>query len=263
MEWLLAMDMDGTLVRRDGTIPDEVADALRQISGNGVHLMLATGRMRRTCEIISKSIGGAHIAAFNGSVTVMPDGTAIERTIDSATLDHIASFCRGRGVYMQVYDRDVICVDHACPELMGDLDTRLNGYVELGNLSAAVLAPSPKAVIVDFDAGLITSMREELGCMFPDLTITQSSPCVIEILPGGVDKGYAVKLISESLGIPRERIAAIGDGHNDISMIEFAGTGVAVANADPLLKERADRVTVREGPYGVLEMIEELFSDWL
>jgi HAD superfamily hydrolase (TIGR01484 family) len=75
------------------------------------------------------------------------------------------------------------------------------------------------------------------------LTACQSMPKLCDVMKAGISKAYALQKLSESLGVKRNEIAAIGDQLNDIDLIEYAGLGIAVANAEDALKEKADRVT--------------------
>ena len=75
------------------------------------------------------------------------------------------------------------------------------------------------------------------------LTVCQSMPKLCDVMKEGVTKAYALQKLSESLGIKRKEIVAIGDQLNDIDLIEYAGLGIAVANAEDTLKEKADIVT--------------------
>jgi Cof subfamily protein (haloacid dehalogenase superfamily) len=75
------------------------------------------------------------------------------------------------------------------------------------------------------------------------LTVTRSMPMLCDVMKEGITKAYALQRLSESLGINRSEIAAIGDQINDIDLIEYAGLGIAVANAEDALKEKADVVT--------------------
>jgi Cof subfamily protein (haloacid dehalogenase superfamily) len=75
------------------------------------------------------------------------------------------------------------------------------------------------------------------------LTACQSMPAFCDVMKGGISKAYALQKLSENFGIKKEEIAAIGDQLNDMELIEYAGLGIAVANAEDGLKEKADIVT--------------------
>ena len=131
-------------------------------------------------------------------------------------------------------------------------------YEEVGDLRKAILEPTPKMVALELSDrvdDIIVKMRER----FPQLSMANSSRYVIEIMPKGIDKGYGLSMVAKSLGISKEETVAIGDSMNDLPMVEWAGLGVAVANADERLKSAADKVTKEEMSYGVLEIVNELF----
>ena len=88
------------------------------------------------------------------------------------------------------------------------------------------------------------------------LSIYRSEPFFIEVMARGVDKGAAIAGLIERLGLEREDVIACGDGLNDLSMIRYAGLGVAMANAQPEVKEAADVVTLSNDEDGVAAAVE-------
>ena len=91
------------------------------------------------------------------------------------------------------------------------------------------------------------------------LTVCQSMPMLCDVMKDGISKANALQRLSESLGIKREEIVAIGDQYNDIDLIEYAGLGIAVANAEDALKEKADIVTLsNNNEDAVSEAIESI-----
>ena len=255
---LLAMDLDKTLLKADGSVPDEVVGRLKELNSKGVHIALCTGRVTRSAEHYARLIGGASIVSFNGSVIRLRNGETIVSDIDLALASEVLDFCYENNVYVQYYRGEVIVVDHTTPELETDHDIEYTSYEEVGDLRKAILEPTPKMVALELSDrvdDIIVRMRER----FPQLSMANSSRYVIEIMPKGIDKGYGLSVVAKSLGIGKEETVAIGDSMNDLPMIEWAGLGVAVANADDRLKAAADKVTEKEMSYGVLEIADELF----
>ena len=255
---LLAMDLDKTLLQKDGSIPDEVVSKLRELRSRGVHLALCTGRVRASAEHYAKVIGGASVVSFNGSVIRTEDGTVKESEIPADTVRKVLDFCYENDVYVQFYRNDTILVDRRTPELDTDLDIHFTDYEECGDLRLIDIEASPKMVALEMSDrvdDVIIKMRKE----FPELTMNNSSRYVIEIMPKGIDKGYGLSVVAESLGISRDETVAVGDSMNDLAMVEWAGVGVAVSNADDRLKSSADIVTGRPMSMGVLEIAERLF----
>ena len=257
---LVAMDLDKTLLDENGGIPDEVAERLRHLNTEGVHFALCTGRVSRSAEHYSKIIGGASIASFNGSYIRTEDGDVYTSKIPLALAEDVVDFCYDNDVYIQLYDGETILVDHYTKELETDHDIDFTEYRELGDLRKAELCDTPKLIalkMTDEVQDVILRMRER----FPQLTMNNSSRYVIEIMPKGVDKGYGLSIIADALGIKKEETMAIGDSMNDLAMLEWAGLGVAVSNADDRLKAAADVVTVRPMSFGVLEILDRFFTD--
>jgi hydroxymethylpyrimidine pyrophosphatase-like HAD family hydrolase len=91
------------------------------------------------------------------------------------------------------------------------------------------------------------------------LTVCQSMPKLLDVMKEGITKAYALQKLSESLGIKRNEIVAIGDQLNDLDLLEYAGLGIAVANAEDALKEKADMVTIaNNNEDAVSEAIESI-----
>ncbi|MGL5244586.1 MAG: HAD-IIB family hydrolase, partial [Sarcina sp.] len=91
----------------------------------------------------------------------------------------------------------------------------------------------------------------------PGLEVVSSSLNNFEIMAEGTSKGKAVKALAERLGVKREEIMCIGDSENDLSMIEYAGVGIAMGNALDMLKEKATFVTKSNNEHGVARAIEK------
>ena len=90
--------------------------------------------------------------------------------------------------------------------------------------------------------------------------IVFSEDTYLEILPLEVSKGAALKLLLERIGVPREQVVALGDAMNDLEMLQYAGTGVAVSNADPALRAAADFVVCSNEEDAVRACLERFFG---
>lgn len=101
-------------------------------------------------------------------------------------------------------------------------------------------------------------LEKELQTLFHDeLSIYRSEPYYLEILPPGIDKKNGIKFIADSLSIQVENIIACGDGYNDISMIGYAGLGIAMANANTEVKAAADYITLSNDEDGVAHAVKK------
>lgn len=116
----------------------------------------------------------------------------------------------------------------------------------------------PTKMLAIGEPEILAGLREELAREFQGcLGITGSLPHYLELMDKEVSKALGLKVLGEMCGIAREEILAIGDSHNDIEMLEYAGIGVAVGNGVPKAKEKADYVTEGRFGDGVAEAIEK------
>jgi Cof subfamily protein (haloacid dehalogenase superfamily) len=91
--------------------------------------------------------------------------------------------------------------------------------------------------------------------------IYRSEPYFLEVLPKGIDKAQTLAVLLDKLGLTKEEVIACGDGFNDLSMVKFAGLGVAMANAQDIVKENADYITLSNDEDGIAHVIEKfIFS---
>ena len=92
------------------------------------------------------------------------------------------------------------------------------------------------------------------------INVFRSEPYFLELVPQGIDKALSLSVLLENIGMTREEVIAIGDGYNDLSMIKFAGMGVAMGNAQEPVKKAADYITLTNDEDGVAEAIERIFN---
>ncbi len=255
---LIATDLDGTLLGADKRPTPSVIGSLRRARDQGVHIAIASGRMTCTQRDLAREMGlDCSMISYNGSVVVQEDGSTDETDFDADTMRDVIGYCYDHGYYVQTYRDDVIFTDRDSPMLRSDMDSK-SAEIRFGDLRKMDPMSAPKVVIV-VDPSMTPGIMRDIQTMCPSLSVTQSSPYVVEIMPPGIDKSYGLRSVCEHLGIDREEVVAFGDNRNDISMIEWAGLGVAVANAIDELKDAADIVTVGEMSDGVQEVLDRLF----
>ena len=156
-----------------------------------------------------------------------------------------------------MYDEDHIVVDKICESTLIDPDSKVTGIREIGDLTKAELRPSPKMMILD-DPKRIPAIRRDLETLLGDqLYMAKSKEYLLEMMPKDVSKQKALIRFAQSLEIRREEVMACGDNTNDIEMLEWAGLGVAVANAVPELKNGADYVAEARRSFGVAESVKK------
>lgn len=260
---LLALDIDDTLVST-GKLPSErLKHAIRLAEQNGVTVVLATGRGFLGSKKIRESLSVCGPLIHYGGA-VVSDGRTGEhlfvnylRPEDVITAFAIAD---AFGIHAQIYEEDTVIFRKA-----NAFTERYTGVLNIPflvdpNLLYRPLDNIPK-VLFAVDPAREAELFQEIRALLPrHLSVLCSKPGFIEIGSVSSTKGSALKKVAAMLGVPREEVTAIGDNTLDLDMIEWAGTGVCVANANPLVKEKADLVIGSCDDDGVAEYLESLFA---
>lgn len=275
---LLAIDLDGTLLRCDGTVSPETIRALRRARAAGLEIVIATGRALIESAHVLQEIGhgGAFIGAGGALLSRANDGATLERSAMAPGL--IATITRSLTAHGHLahllkdgaaagYDYAIIgngILDPASEWWFRTLPVRVRFF------DSPDEDPHPEETIrcgtvaAEGDlSGLAEEIRTDLGeAIFLQhwSAVTQgqatgSQTHLLEIFNPEVDKWTMLHRYAERRGISIERIAAIGDGLNDRRMIRNAGLGVAMGNADSGVLEAADRVVADNEAEGVAEAI--------
>ncbi len=260
---LLALDIDDTLVMT-GRLPSErLKRAVRLAEEHGVTVVLATGRGFLGSKKIRESLS-AYGPLIHYGGAVVSDGRTGEhlfvnylRPEDVITAFAIAdSF----GFHAQIYEEDTVIFRRE-----NDFTRHYTGILNLPfivdpNLLYRPLDNIPK-VLYAVDPAKEKELYREIRALLPKhLSVLCSKPGFIEIGSISSTKGKALEKVAAMLDIPREEVTAIGDNTLDLDMIEWAGTGVCVANANPQVKEKADLIIGSCDDDGVAEYLESLFA---
>ena len=258
---LIALDLDNTLLGEDNTIPPEVCAGLRRASALGAEIMIASGRLFSfTLEYARQIDSRAAVIAYNGGWLETQQGEVLfSALVPEEIRREMAVYCRENGLYLQLYDPwngHVICIDRFLPDFPSPRYRLPDSYYrECGNLEEVPIA-TPKLVIYDQPEklqALLPHFKERFGTA---LDYSFSDRHILEMMPGGVNKGSTLRFYCESRGIRREEVMAFGDSGNDMAMLRYAGIGVAVANGTEEIRQAADYVSRAERAFGVLEGLE-------
>ena len=260
---LLALDIDDTLVGT-GKLPSErLKKAVRLAEANGVTVVLATGRgFLGTKQIRDSLCVYGPLIHYGGAV--VSDGRTGEhlfanylRPQDVVTAFAVADTFE---IHAQIYEEDTVVFRK--PNAFTEQYTGILNlpYIVDPNLLYRPLDAIPK-VLYAVDPNREAELYREIRSLLPKhLSVLCSKPGFIEIGSVSSTKGSALEKVAALLGIERKDVTAIGDNTLDLDMIEWAGTGICVANDNDLVKEKADLVIGACEDEGVAAYLESYFS---
>jgi len=248
---MIALDLDGTLLRADKTVGPRTAEALRAAHAKGVDIALASGRMTPAMEKTAASLGfDCFIVSYNGAAVCDYASGGRKRLFHqplSATIAReLYEWARERRYQVNFYHEDVIVSEDA-PHLMPYVNLyrgRTDSPYRLVKNLEDFMHHAPTKLLIVVDPPVREKIDAELRPRFsPRATVIRTDPEFLEFLDPSVNKGCGVAKLAEIRGMTMANVLAMGDGENDVQMIGAAGFGVAVANAFPEVKAVAKAVT--------------------
>lgn len=260
---MIVLDLDDTLLRDDHTISARTKEALMKAQELGVKVVLASGRptygMRHIAQELNLGQYGSFILSFNGGkiINCSSEEEMFSSTLSPKAVQQLYELSVREEVYIHTYIGDEIITQDENPYT--DIEAKLTGLPikivpifvnEVNEPVVKCLMVGPPEQLKAVEKKLQVELEEEFSIM-------RSKPYFLEFTEKGVTKGTSLNQLIQACGIKREEVIAIGDSYNDMSMIEFAGFGVAMGNAPDDIKEIANFVTDTNMNDGVAKVVEE------
>ena len=263
---LLVMDVDGTLVDKEGNISNEDKEAIAQARQLGIQISLSTGRAGQAClKILDQlSLDGYHMF-FDGALVIEPrQGTEIYvQPIDSAVAKEAIEFARQNDIYLEFFSATHYFTEYESRfseirRSFFNIEPTIVDFTDLWRrerfTKAQLITSSPQEAAKaqkfydHFDGRLRFSLSQTPA--YPDIDF-------INVIDPRVSKGRALEALTSHLGISLDEVMAIGDGNNDIPLLTAAGLAVAMGDAPEEVKAVADYVTLDIEHNGVAAAIEK------
>ncbi len=259
---LLAIDLDDTLLSEDLSISQANIDAIKSAESKGIKILLCSGRtyesMMPYVKMIDIHKSDDFIISYNGAFIHTIDGKEIfKRVIDGPKLERLIDIGRDNNITTQLYGSSFIIEKMTEKAVMYEYLTGIKAIIveDLKEIKSSI-----KVLFNHKPGEELEALRQQIITEFGnEFNIFYSKPMYIEVLNKEASKGLAVIEVAKKLGIKTEEIVAMGDGFNDLSMIEYAGLGVAVKNAPNLVKEAADYVTKNDHNHNAVAEVIEMF----
>jgi Cof subfamily protein (haloacid dehalogenase superfamily) len=256
----VASDLDGTLLRSDGTLDARTLRALHAIEATGALVVLCTARPARWLAPLAAAAGRHGLA-------VCANGGVIWSVHDEQVLEQFP-------MAVEVAREVVARVRRVLPEGAWAVE-RAHAFAHEPGYTPRW--PVPDDTLVDAIEVLLAEPPVKLMLRHPDLTVAElaartralvghlvevtyssSEDALLEISAAGVSKASALAAVCSARGIAADEVIAFGDMPNDLPMLAWAGRGVAVANAHPEVLAAADEVTAANDDCGVAQVLERL-----
>lgn len=234
---LIALDMDGTLLTSEHEVTERTRKAIKEALGHGIHVVLSTGRGFHTCYPYAEQLRleSYLITANGGQIWTMEKELLDQHLLDTALIEKLYNLGTQVGVNMWMISTNGVFRGEA-PDDFYDYE-----WLKFGCESQ--------------DQQKLDIMIKELS-HYEELELTNSLPTNVEANPKGVSKAKALHFLCDKIGITMDEIMAVGDSLNDIKMIQEAGVGVAMGNAQEAIKKVANHTTDTNNNDGVAKAIE-------
>ncbi|QWB99795.1 Cof-type HAD-IIB family hydrolase [Mycoplasmatota bacterium] len=249
--YMIVLDLDGTVLYDFDSISQTLCEYIKKIQADGHKVVIATGRPYRSSKFVYDAFAlDTPIINYNGSLIQHPTDKnfkTIDKRIDKNIIFDIFNHNKDliRNAFSELNDdiylykkekaiEPLLHANNATNLTIGDFETTIkddiNGMIIIGKQGSG---EEIKAYVDEKHKGVVRARIWNSAGEYDS---------ILEIFTPSVNKGNAIEMVSQYLGFNRQQIVAIGDGHNDIEMLKYAGLGVAMKNSHPELLEVADKV---------------------
>lgn len=262
---LIAIDLDGTLLDSHKKVSEKNKAALAAAKAQGVKVVICTGRplraIRPYLEELSLKDEGDYSITFNGGLVQKNDsGEIIEKaTLQLAEVHELVELAQSLNLPLDIVSEEVVLSLQTSPEY-SSIYGILNPLLDCRPFPIEQLDDTRlynKAVIAYHQEVLDPQILKIPEAIRARYEVIKTRNNLLEFMPKGITKAYGISLLARDLGIEKKEIMAIGDEENDLPMIAYAGIGVAMANAVPMVKEAADVLTASNDEDGVAAVLKE------
>ncbi|WP_238882200.1 sugar-phosphatase [Clostridium sp. YIM B02551] len=261
---IIAIDMDGTLLREDKTVSDRTKEAIKKAKELGVKVVLASGRPIEGIDQYLKELNliseKDYVLSYNGALVL---NTETRDVISSSLLygkdvHKLYDISKKLGVNIHAFSRKNGLITPK-NSTYTEVEAKING-IEINIMPFENVAADEeivKIMMIDEPDILSDAIKKLPKELYEKYTVVQSTPYFLEFLNKDSNKGTGIEALAAHLGISKEEVICVGDAGNDHHMIEYAGLGVAMGNATNEIKDIASYVTKSNEEDGVAEVIEK------
>ncbi|MFI5174777.1 MAG: HAD family hydrolase [Terriglobia bacterium] len=254
---LVVSDVDGTLLTPEHELTLRARQAVARLQEHGLGFTVASSRPPRGLDMVLRAFGiMLPFAPFNGAQITYPDGRVIEKqVIPIPLIERVRSISHKLELNLWTY-QEWNWFARRRDEFVEREEHTVGFAAEIVEHIEECFDDCPKLTVVgkpEIAALCAQTIRRELGAQ---LTVTQSQPRFVDITARNANKGSVITNLSRILQVPVARIAAIGDGPNDVEMFARAGLSIAMGNSSEMVKKAAQYTTASNTEEGFAQGIE-------
>jgi hypothetical protein len=263
---LFATDLDGTLLRSDSTISPRSAAAMQSAIAAGIEVVWATARVIHSVRDLAAQAGFTGIAVCaNGALVHDLDSGRLVRTnaMDANAIETAMSIIRETvpGAVFALSGIDNFHAETGYAAIVQYADhNRAIEEINVAETLSEIGETAIKLIVRHPEMDPPTLFAALDKAVLGDVELTRSGAPFLELSATGISKAYALAQLCEERGIDRTQVAAAGDAHNDLAMLEWAGIALAPTNAEPEILELADQVIPSDDEDGVAVWLESLLD---
>lgn len=263
---LIAVDLDGTLVRSDQSISQRTLDTLTRVQEMGVKVAVASGRptfgTAHVADALRLEEFGGYVMSYNGG-EIYNWGTKTRlhaQTLDEDIIPYLYTCAKEHGMPIMTYIGKEVVSEVADNEyIQYSVMRNRMALRQVDNfVTTAQGAGIVKCIIVGNPTLLPALEKEMQEALKGKAGVFRSEPFFLEIVPVGIDKAKGLSILLDKTGMKPSELIAFGDGYNDTPMLQFAGMGVAMGNAAEEIKKAADFITKSNDDDGIAFALEKL-----
>ncbi len=260
---LLAIDIDGTLLNNERSLLEQNQRAIARAQAAGIRVVLASGRIAASVRQFSDQLElGPAMICSNGAHVQGCDGSELLHVnLSQPAVDVSLEYAKDSRAHCSAYTRNELYFLSESP--WGDFYRQRVRAVtpQMATVEEVRFLPLLKLIFIDEPDAILEHRRMLELVLPPSLAcLTESEPNYLEVLPPDANKGLGLEILSRTLGIAQSETAAIGDYFNDLEMVQWAGLGAAIGNAEESVKKAADVVMPTNDEAGVAAFIDFIIA---
>lgn len=260
---VIALDLDGTLTNNEKNVTPKTREALLKAMDEGATVVLASGRptygIEPIADILEMDKKGGYILSYNGGKIVnwKTKEVLYLKHLPEGVVPIIYEYAKEHGYVLLGYKDNEIITEQANDIYVRE-ESRINkmNIRQVDSLLDNIEENPVKVLLTGHPDEMVKAEAELAEILEGKMDVFRSAPFFIELVSKGIDKALSLQRLLDHLHLSSGDLVAFGDGYNDLSMLRFAGMGVAMANAVPEVRAEADYITLSNEEDGIAAALE-------